>query len=424
MIDYKFYDTCSLLLKANNLFDTNEKFAISSITLEELENIKTSSVKDPDVKYAARKLLHALDEHYGEYDVHIFKESMLNPIKEKDLTITNDTRILATAFDYDNNVHPDEVIFVTNDLALKNIANLFFGDGCIESVNEDFDDEYCGYKEIKFNTDEELEFFYSNYKKGNSQFLPKDKQLMINEYLIMRDKNNEIIDRLVWTGENFRNINFITFESRHFGKIKPLDIHQQLAADSFCHNQITLIKGPAGSGKTLLALGYLFNQLEHQKIDKIIIFCNTVAAKNSAKLGYLPGSRDEKLLDSQIGNLLTSKLGSRIEVERLIDDEKLILLPMSDIRGYDTTGMRAGVYISEAQNLDIPLMKLALQRIGNDSICIVDGDAKTQVDDISFAGANNGLRRMSKVFRGHNVYGEVELKQIHRSEISQIAENM
>jgi predicted ribonuclease YlaK len=107
-------------------------------------------------------------------------------------------------------------------------------------------------------------------------------------------------------------------------------------------------------------LGFLFYQLERHKIDKIIVFCNTVAAKNAAKLGYLPGTRNEKLLDSQIGNLLISKLGSRAEVEMLIDEEKLLLLPMSDIRGYDTSGMRAGIYISEAQNLDISLMKLAL----------------------------------------------------------------
>jgi phosphate starvation-inducible protein PhoH len=50
---------------------------------------------------------------------------------------------------------------------------------------------------------------------------------------------------------------------------------------------------------------------------------------------------------------------------------------MSDIRGYDTSGMRAGIYISEAQNLDIDLMKLTLQRIGEDSVCIIDGDCKT-----------------------------------------------
>ena len=131
-------------------------------------------------------------------------------------------------------------------------------------------------------------------------------------------------------------------------------------ADSFAHNKITMIKGPAGSGKTILSLGYLFSQLEKGKIDKIIVFCNTVATKDSAKLGYLPGDRNDKLLDSQIGNLLSSKLGGRIEVERLIQEETLLLLPLSDVRGFDTSGMKAGIYISEAQNMTIALMKLAL----------------------------------------------------------------
>lgn len=191
-----------------------------------------------------------------------------------------------------------------------------------------------------------------------------------------------------------------------------------MAADSLSQNTITMLKGPAGSGKTYLSLGYLFSQLDSGKLDKIIIFCNPVATKNSARLGYYPGTRNEKLLDSQIGNLLTSKLGDRIAVEQMLQREKLVLLPLSDIRGYDTSGMRAGIYISEAQNLDITLMKLALQRIGDDSICIIDGDCRTQVDDISFAGVNNGMRRASKVFRGHDIYGEIELKQIHRSKIA------
>ena len=59
-----------------------------------------------------------------------------------------------------------------------------------------------------------------------------------------------------------------------------------------------MVRGLAGSGKSLLALGYLFNQLEKNRIDKIIIFCNTIAAKGAAKLGYMPGDKDSKLLDS------------------------------------------------------------------------------------------------------------------------------
>ena len=129
-------------------------------------------------------------------------------------------------------------------------------------------------------------------------------------------------------------------------------------------------------------------------------------------------------MDSQIGNFLSSKLGDRSAVEQLIQQERLILLPMADLRGYDTSGMRAGVYITEAQNLDISLMKLALQRIGEDSICIIDGDQKTQVDDVNFEGSNNGMRRLSKFFKGSSLYGEVELKKIHRSKLAELAERL
>ena len=69
-------------------------------------------------------------------------------------------------------------------------------------------------------------------------------------------------------------------------------------------------------------------------------------------------------------------------------------------------------------------MKLALQRIGEDSICIIDGDEKTQVDSVEFSGNNNGMRRASKIFRGTDIYGEVTLKNIHRSRIAELAELM
>jgi predicted ribonuclease YlaK len=184
------------------------------------------------------------------------------------------------------------------------------------------------------------------------------------------------------------------------------------------------LRGPAGTGKSLLALGYLFYLKEHHKIDKIIIFCNTVATVGSAKLGYYPGSKDDKLLDSQIGNFLISKIGDRTMVEELVNRGEVVLLPMSDVRGFDTTGMRAGIYITEAQNMDIELMRLALQRIGEDSICILDGDDNAQVDLGMYAGASNGLKRVSDVFRGEDIYGEVQLKKIYRSRIAEIAQKM
>jgi predicted ribonuclease YlaK len=135
-----------------------------------------------------------------------------------------------------------------------------------------------------------------------------------------------------------------------------------------------------------------------------------------------PGTKDDKLLDSQIGNMLSAKLGGKEGVLRMMEEDKLVLLPFSDIRGYDTSGMNAGIYITEAQNLDRTLIKLALQRIGEDCICIIDGDAKTQVDSLAYSGNNNGMRRMSKIFRGSDIYGEVTLNNIHRSKIAELAE--
>ena len=418
MSNYYVFDTSSLILEAYTLFEDFHNIVIPSVCLTELEYIKTSADKDPEVKQAVRFLLELLEQNPEKYEIHIFKNSMLKAAKEKDLEINNDIKILMTAVDYDNTRHPDETIFVTNDLSLKRIANLFFGDDSIISVEVD-DGSYLGYLDLKM-SNEDMALFYSNQNTNCYG-------LYVNEYLIIRNQDNEIVDKLCWTGEEFRQLKYFDFPSKQFGKKMKAytgDVYQALTVDSLFQNKITMITGPAGSGKTYLSLGFLFHKLEKGEIDKIVIFCNTVATKNSAKLGFYPGSRDEKLLDSQIGNLLVSKIGSRIEVERLIEDETLILLPLSDIRGYDTSGMKAGVYISEAQNLDINMMKLALQRIGEDSICIIDGDTDAQVDLPMYADFYNGMKRASKIFRGSEIYGEIKLQKIHRSKIANIADKM
>ena len=250
--------------------------------------------------------------------------------------------------------------------------------------------------------------------------------MLVNQYLILKNNKNEIIDCLKWSGNEYENLKFPNIKSSYFGSIKPYngDIYQKMVLNSLSSNQVTMIKGSAGTGKSYLAIGYLMWLLEKRKIEKIIVFCNTIATINSAKLGYYPGTKDEKLIDSSIGNMLSAKLGDAFGLEQMISQGKIQLLPLSDIRGFDTNGMCAGVYITEAQNMDVSLMKLALQRIGEDSICIIDGDYNTQCDMPQYEGSNNGMRRMSKIFRGQDFYGEIELKNIYRSKIALIADKM
>lgn len=117
-------------------------------------------------------------------------------------------------------------------------------------------------------------------------------------------------------------------------------------------------------------------------------------------------------------------MGSKDQVERLMANEQLILLPVADSRGYDTTGMHAGIYVTEAQNTTVDMMKLILQRIGEDSICVMEGDDGAQVDMNAYSGANNGVRRLSEVFRGDSCYGEITLQNCYRSHIAEVAERM
>lgn len=217
----------------------------------------------------------------------------------------------------------------------------------------------------------------------------------------------------------------LTYSQRVEQKIFEKILHKYIKDKKSCiYCMPDTLFGGRGFGKSYLALAYMFKLLESHKIDKIIVFTNPCATTGAAKLGFYLGTRDEKLLDSQIGNMLGAKLGDKMMLERMLNENKIQLLPFSDIRGFDTTGMNCAVYITEAQNLDIEMMRLALQRIGEDCIAIIDGDYEAQVDMDAYAGENNGMRRLSEVFRGSDFYGEVKLQNIYRSRIAALAQEM
>lgn len=406
----KFYDTNAILELQNKILESN--FVLSSVSLYELEHIKVSKNKDEETKYKARKAIHILDDNQDKYSTVIPTVKTTKILKEFGVENTPDNLIIACAYEYNQK---NKIIFKSNDICCKVIASSVFG---LEVKNAKDTDEvdYTGFKEITMN-ETEMASFYEHLNENTYN-------LLINEYLIIKDKDGKIVDKFRWSGEEYINVKFSSIKSEYFDTVKPYngDVYQLCALNSMSYNKITMLKGAAGTGKSYLALGYLFYLLEKGKIDKIVMLCNPVATMNSARLGFLPGDKDQKLLDSSIGNMLSTKIGEKEAIHDLIEDGKLLLLPMSDIRGIDLKS--CGVYITEAQNLDISLMKLAIQRIGNDCYCIIDGDFSAQVDMSQYAGANNGMRRLSEVFRNHSLYGEVELQNIFRSEIAKIADEM
>ncbi len=405
-----FYDTCALLNKQSAVL--NNYFYISNVTLKELENIKTSSVKDELSKYNARKVIKLLDENEDKYSIIDYDQKWdIELSNHTVLTDNNDSKIILCAL----NAKVPDLIFCTDDLCCKRLAKSL---GLTVEYIKDKIDDYKGYRELVLNTEEMANFY--QYRSDQSKIY----KILENEYVVIKDTENNIVDKFKSVDGELTEVGFPKFESKMFGTIKPKDTYQMLAMDSLKSNKITMLSGPAGTGKSFLAWGYMMQALERQIIDKIIIVCNPIATRGAAKLGFYPGDKNTKLLDCQIGNFLESKFGDKLMVENMINQGKIVLMPLADIRGYDTSGMNACIYMTESQNTDIDLMKLILQRCGDDCRVIIEGDYCTQVDASLYNGMNNGMKRASEVFRGHKCYGQINLNTIWRSEIAEIAEKM
>ena len=392
----------NVLMNKPDILD-NGNYVISGFVIRELEKLKQS--ENNERSYKARLAVRKIEENADKLEFVL--EEPKNEFSDYDNDYI-DNRILTLC-------KQQGFSLMTGDLLLKMKARAVGVE--VVDVEED-EDDYKGYVEV-YMTDEEYTDFYQNRLDLN------EFDLLVNQYLIIKDSlTGDVLDALRFDGQYYVAVKTKGFKTNLFGSFKPYDYYQACVLDSLQNNQITTIKGKPGSGKSLIALNYAIQQIERGKYSKLICFVNPVASRNSAKLGYYPGTRDEKILDSAVGSMLASKFGDKYQVESMIANNQLLLLPFSDIRGFDTTGMNAICWIIESQNLDIDLMKLAIQRIGDDSKLIIDGDYNSQVDHSSYEGSNNGMRRVSQVFRGKEMYGEIELPIIYRSKIAAIVDEM
>lgn len=407
MAKKKFYDTNAVLKLQSKIFE--DDFALSSTTLHELEHIKTSRNKDEEVKYNARKVIHLLDTYSDKYDVVTFTTDVEELMKEFGVFDSPDNEIIACAKYYSKK---EDIVFVTNDICCKVIAKDIFKLD-VESVGENKLDEYKGFVEKSLSEDE-MAYFYEHISQNIYG-------LLTNEYLIIKNDKNEVVDTLKWDGEMYEAVRCKPFKSNMFGTLKPLDEIQSCAMDSINCNDITVLYGKAGSGKTTLPLNYIMQGLEKGKIKKLYVIYSFEPLKGAKTLGFEKGDHVTKLLYSaSIGNILASKFGDLAQVEYMIDRQQLDIIPTANIRGVEFESDSC-VLVTEAQNLDVYTLKTILQRCKEGCKQIYEGDIIEQKDTNI---QNIGINRLIDVFKGHKSFGCVKLKNNYRSPLSELADLM
>lgn len=323
---------------------------------------------------------------------------------------TADNIICSAASMYRDENGLKNLLFVTDDLNCKNIARKIFHLSVSSVVQNK--ELYKGYKAVCL-SDEELAYFYEHLDENVYQ-------LNINEYLILNDSNENYIDAYKWSGSNYEYVKQKNFNSM-LGKFKPNDPIQKCAIDSVVNNDITVLYGKAGTGKTTIPLNYFMNMVLDGKIKKCYFIYSYEPLKGARELGYEKGDHVTKLLyTASIGKILASKFGDMIEVERLVQDGIIDIIPTANIRGveFESDSM---VFVTEAQNLDVYTLKTIVQRCKSGCKQVYEGDIVEQTDkNLSTIGIN----RMIDVFKGYSCFGCVKLKNNYRNEISDLADLM
>ena len=155
-----------------------------------------------------------------------------------------------------------------------------------------------------------------------------------------------------------------------------LNEEQKLAKSDILNNTVTLLKGQAGSGKTLLACQIALDMYFNRQIEKIIITRPNVASADD--IGYLPGSMKEKMdpwLAPVYANLYM--LYNKIAIDKMVETQDIEILPFAFVRG--RTFVNAVVIVDEAQNVNSNQTEMIVGRLGLDSKMIFCGDT-AQID--------------------------------------------
>ena len=212
--------------------------------------------------------------------------------------------------------------------------------------------------------------------------------------------------------EIMRDVIAITYRGR---QVKCKTLGQKKYVDAIKKNTCTFGIGPAGTGKTYLAVAMAVVALKNKDIERIILTRPAVEA--GEKLGFLPGDLQQKV-DPYLRPLydaINEMMGAEA-FQRLMEKQAVEVAPLAYMRG--RTLSDAFIILDEAQNTTSEQMKMCLTRMGNNSKMVITGDI-TQID--LPAGKKSGLIEAVEVLKGVEDIAIVNLshKDVVRHELVQ-----
>ncbi len=386
----------------NKMIDTfrGNKKILALESLRELDGLKNAEGRRG---YQARRAIRKIKENIDSFEIVYIGEEY-----EEAMALRVDDKISLYA-------EVEKVKIVTNDIAMELVAK---GRGVETQNYYEKVDVGNGYLEFDLGIEGNRVM-----AAGQALQINKDK-LKDGEFLILKEFGIPVSTFFKDGERGFIKIAREDFllKPGHKQKVSPKDQFQACAMYSLKHQDFTIITGRAGSGKTYLAVSRMLEALENGEVTQIVIFTNPTKAKGAEQLGFYSGDREGKLLQNSIGGILASKLGGMMQLEKMLFEEKIVIVPMSDIRGIEV-GPNAFLYITEAQNADAELMQLAIQR-GAGCLMIIEGDPYTQLDHWSYGGEGNGMLKAISIFRGFEGFSHIHLPIIYRSAFAAKAAEM